>query len=59
MFRKTQTILGLALCVAALTSLSACGQKGDLVLPSSKPQVLPRGPASAPASAPALPLRQP
>ena len=49
MFRKSPTILVAALCAAALPGLSACGQKGDLVLPPGR--VLAR-PATAPAPAP-------
>lgn len=36
MFRKSPTILVAALCAAALPGLSACGQRGDLVLPPGR-----------------------
>ncbi len=49
MFRKSPTILVATLCAAALPGLSACGQKGDLVLPPGR--VLTRA-ATTPTPAP-------
>ena len=51
MFRKSPTILVVALCAIALPGLSACGQKGDLVLPPGKSLVIR---ADAPAPSPVV-----
>ncbi len=69
MFRKSSKILVAGCCTALLLGLSACGQKGDLLLPDYKaaeaarlsqprpaaPTPAPRA-ASAPSAAASTPL---